>query len=108
MPTNPVTGYADTDKTVMDVVLRSMRLPERPDFTFVNLQQIDSAGHASGTGPAYDAAIGMADTEIQRLVDELRRRGEWERTVLVDAALAPLRIGCQPTEADRRPLDDIR
>jgi hypothetical protein len=50
-----------------------------------------------------------------------RRRGEldgwrgalldlgasWERTVLVDSALAPLRIGRQPGAADRRPLDEI-
>jgi hypothetical protein len=31
----------------------------------------------------------------------------WERTVLVDGALAPLRIGRQPTETDRRPLDEV-
>jgi len=31
----------------------------------------------------------------------------WERSVLVDSALAPLRIGRQPTEADRRPLDEV-
>jgi arylsulfatase A-like enzyme len=55
----------------------------RPDFTFVNLPQVDSAGHGSGTGPAYDPAIVQADHEIQRLLDELRARGEWRRTVLI-------------------------
>jgi phosphonoacetate hydrolase len=86
--TNPVTGYAIDDRTVMDEVLRTIRegigpAKRRPDFTFVNLPQVDSAGHATGTGPGYDAAIMQADQEIGRLVSELRSRGEWERTVLV-------------------------
>ena len=88
--TNPVTGYAINDKVVMDEVLRTIDEgvgPEkrRPDFTFVNLPQVDSAGHAFGPMPAgpYGAAIGMADDEIARLVGELRARGEWERTVMI-------------------------
>lgn len=89
VPTNPVTGYAVDDAQVMDEVLRTVRAgigPQRrrPDFTFVNLHQIDSAGHGAGTGTgAYDAAIAMADTQIQRLVTELKTRGEWERSVLL-------------------------
>jgi Type I phosphodiesterase / nucleotide pyrophosphatase len=88
VPTNPVTGYAIDDRTVMDEVLRTIRegvggQHRRPDFTFVNLPQVDSAGHATGTGPAYDTAIGQADTEIGRLVNELRSRGEWQRTALI-------------------------
>jgi phosphonoacetate hydrolase len=88
VPTNPATGYAIDDKTVMDEVVRTIRegvgaQHRRPDFTFVNLHQVDSAGHGSGTGPAYDAATGQADDQIERLVGELRGRGEWERTVLI-------------------------
>jgi hypothetical protein len=88
VPTNPITGYAIDDRTVMDEVIRSMRAGvgaqhRRPDFTFVNLQQVDSAGHATGAGAAYDAAIGQADDEIERLVGELQSRGEWQRTILV-------------------------
>jgi hypothetical protein len=88
VPTNPVTGYAVDDRTVMDEVLRAVRegigpQHRRPDFTFVNLHQVDSAGHATGTGAAYDAAIKQADDEIARLVGELRSRGEWQRTVLI-------------------------
>ncbi len=88
VPTNPVSGYAVDDKTVMDEVIRTIRdgvgaAHRRPDFTFVNLHQVDSAGHATGTGPAYDTAIGQADDEIARLVGELQSRGEWERTVLI-------------------------
>jgi hypothetical protein len=32
----------------------------------------------------------------------------WQRTVLVDSELSPMRIGRQPQESDRRPLEDIR
>lgn len=32
----------------------------------------------------------------------------WHRTVLVDAELAPLRIGRQPAASDRRPLSEVR
>jgi hypothetical protein len=31
----------------------------------------------------------------------------WHRTLMVDAELAPLRLGRQPAESDRRPLDEI-
>jgi hypothetical protein len=32
---------------------------------------------------------------------------DWRRTLMVDAPLSPLRIGRQPEESDRRPLDSI-
>ena len=92
VPTNPASGYGLDDAQVMDEVLRTIRegvagtdgKKRRPDFTFVNLHQVDSAGHAFTTdsGP-YDTAIGMADDEVRRLVAELRSRGEWSRTVLI-------------------------
>lgn len=91
IPTNPATGYALDDATVMDRVLRTVTdgvvtgdRTRRPDLTFVNLHQTDSAGHGFGTdtGP-YDSAIALADRELERLVTLLRRRGEWARTVLV-------------------------
>jgi len=31
----------------------------------------------------------------------------WQRTLLVDAELSPMRIGRQPTVEDRRPLEDV-
>ncbi len=50
----------------------------------MNLHQIDSAGHGFGTDTGlYDLAIGQADDEIERLVGELRARGEWDRTVMI-------------------------
>lgn len=91
VPTNPVTGYAVDDKTVMDEVIETAEEgieargeTRRPDITFVNLPQVDSAGHAFGrTLPAYDLATAQADVEIERLVTALRERGEWDRTTLM-------------------------
>jgi arylsulfatase A-like enzyme len=92
VPTIPRFGYTILDSQPMDVVLRTIRqgvpAPDgtrrRPDFTFVNMPEVDNAGHSFGisTG-AYDTAISQADDEIERLVTELRARGEWSRTVLV-------------------------
>ena len=89
VPINPVTQYAATDGVVMDEVLRSVRegVPadgavKRPNLTFVNFPQLDSAGHATGTGAAYDTAIAQADGELRRFAEQQRGLGLWERTVL--------------------------
>lgn len=90
VPTNPITGYAANDQVVMDEVVRTITegVPSRgrdrrPRFTFVNLPQVDSAGHATGRGAIYDTAIGMADDEIERMVTTLRDEGIWDRSVLM-------------------------
>jgi predicted AlkP superfamily pyrophosphatase or phosphodiesterase len=90
VPTDPIRGYALDDETVMDRVIAAsvggIQVPDgrrRPDFTFVNLHQIDSAGHVFGTGPVYDTAIARADDQVERLVTVLRAHGEWERTVMI-------------------------
>jgi hypothetical protein len=35
-------------------------------------------------------------------------RADWRRTLLIDSPLSPLRIGRQPEESDRLPLDQVR
>ncbi len=89
----------------MNEVVRVMRdgVPaegerERPDFTFVNLHQVDSAGHFFGRGPAYDQAVALADDEIERLVATLQALGEWERTVLI--VLSDHSIDSTPTKVN--------
>lgn len=89
--TNPASGYGVDDAQVMDAVLETIERGvqsdgriKRPDFTLVNLHQVDSAGHAFGTDSgAYDQAIAFADDEIRRLVETLRSRLEWSRTVMI-------------------------
>ncbi|HVE68638.1 MAG TPA: alkaline phosphatase family protein [Solirubrobacteraceae bacterium] len=92
VPSVPRYGYAFLDSQPMDAVLRSIRdgvpVPgaarRRPDLTFVNLPEIDNAGHVFSTATgAYTQAISDSDAQIKRLVDELRARGEWSRSVLV-------------------------
>ena len=88
---NPVTRYAADDSIVMDEVIRTARegvpadgATKKADYTFVNLPQADSAGHATGAGAVYDQAITMADEQIRRFVDAQRELGQWgERTVLI-------------------------
>jgi hypothetical protein len=46
--------------------------------------------------------------ELKAWFDELVAFGaRWQRTVLVDSPLSPMRTGRQPSVSDRRPLDEI-
>ncbi len=89
VPLDEDNGYAKDDATPMNAVLDTMRrgvgkARRRPDFTFVNLQQVDATGHKKGTDTGdYDRAIAAADVQVKRLVDELKARGEWSRTTLI-------------------------
>ena len=40
--------------------------------------------------------------------ETLEMRADWRRILLVDSPLNPLRLGRQPEESDRLPLDDVR
>ena len=44
------------------------------DFTFIQLDEPDQAGHASGFGPAYQFALGEADARLGRLLDKVEER----------------------------------
>ena len=91
VPTNPISGYTLADSFVMDEVIRTIEEKvksrgelRRPRLTFVNLPQVDSAGHAfTPSAPPYDEAIALADDEIERLVGTLESEGIWDRSVLV-------------------------
>jgi hypothetical protein len=85
----PSDGYAFTDEQVMDEVVRTIEegveadgARKRPNLSFVNFPTIDSAGHATGAGAAYDEAIAMMDEQLRRFVETQKRLGLWERTVL--------------------------
>jgi arylsulfatase A-like enzyme len=59
-----------------------------PDFTFVNLGDIDRMGHSDLTGTTLQAArsAALADTDLQvgRLVDTIKAaQGRWESSLLV-------------------------
>ncbi|MBV4542501.1 alkaline phosphatase family protein [Pseudomonas sp. RW4S2] len=44
------------------------------DFTFIQLDEPDEAGHASGFGPAYQFALREADDKLGRLLDKVEER----------------------------------
>jgi hypothetical protein len=95
VPARPNDGYAVSDSSVMDEVLRTVREGvrgdgktftgggARPGLTFVNFPTVDSAGHGAGRGAAYDAAVAAADGEIERFVAQQKELGLWGRTVMV-------------------------
>jgi predicted AlkP superfamily pyrophosphatase or phosphodiesterase len=90
VPVNPANGYALSDADVMAEVIQTVNegvradgAVKRPNLTFVNFPTIDGAGHASGTeSGAYDQAIALMDTELQRFVANQKARGLWERTIM--------------------------
>jgi hypothetical protein len=67
-----------------------------PDWaTWARVEQawLGEGAEADLLGPWRKATLGMG--------------ADWRRTLMTDAPLAPLRLGRQPAESDRRPLDEI-
>ncbi|HSC29147.1 MAG TPA: alkaline phosphatase family protein, partial [Vicinamibacterales bacterium] len=62
-----------------------------PQFAFVNLGDIDRAGHADEVGgatsglttPARQAAIEDTDAQLSLLIDDIEAAGAWDETVLI-------------------------
>ncbi|MEO6028754.1 MAG: alkaline phosphatase family protein, partial [Candidatus Binatia bacterium] len=95
---NPVPGSDDCpaevasgsgvalDPCIMDIVLK-LSATEDPDFTFVNLGNVDGLQHVNGpNSPAALAAIVDADQQIGRLVAYLKESGKWQDSVLIVTA----------------------
>lgn len=57
---------------------------------------------------AFERASHSQDPRIAPWREAIRDIAhDWQRTLLVDAPLSPLRTGRQPEESDRRPLEEI-
>ncbi|SEL41929.1 alkaline phosphatase family protein [Rhodococcus maanshanensis] len=87
--TTPDAGSEGATDTATATAVANEIAGNGPDFVFTQLDQVDGAGHATGTlGPAYNLAIEAVDLEVGRIVaavDE-RQRNTGERwTVLVTA-----------------------
>jgi hypothetical protein len=81
----PTVSYASDDATV-EAALAAAASAE-PDLAVLNLPGVDLAGHANGPDtPAYEQAVAAADRAIGRIVDDLRARGRWGRTLIVVTA----------------------
>jgi len=95
-------GYA-ADADTVEAALEAAAERE-PDLSFLNLSDVDRAGHAAGPeSAAYREAIAAADTALARLVDDLQARGRWTRSVVLITAdhgmtsVAPTPERPQPT-----------
>jgi len=56
---------------------------EDPDFTFINLPEVDAMSHVFGAGsPQAQAAVISADQEVGRLVDQLRASNKWQHSIV--------------------------
>lgn len=63
-------------------------LAQGADFVFVNLGDVDRSGHMDETGPtgkamARHSILADTDTQIRTLVEDLKRMGRWDNTVLI-------------------------
>jgi len=74
------------DPCIMDIVIK-LAATEDPDFTFVNLGNVDAIQHVTGpNAPTATAAIAVADEQIGRLVSYLKESGKWRDSVLIVTA----------------------
>jgi Type I phosphodiesterase / nucleotide pyrophosphatase len=81
------------DEVTMDTFLGWIREQpkELPQFAFVNLGNVDRAGHADAAGglssgasaPFRQSAVEDTDGQLRLLLEELRGSGAWDDTVLI-------------------------
>lgn len=95
--TTPGAGSEGATDTATATAVAAAIAASGPDFVFTQLDQVDGAGHWTGTlGPAYDQAVEAVDVEVGRIVAAVdrRQRDTGERwTVLVTADHGHLLFG---------------
>ncbi|TJZ78358.1 alkaline phosphatase [Rhodococcus oryzae] len=95
--TTPNAGSEGATDTATATAVASEIAASGPDFVFTQLDQVDGAGHWTGTlGPAYNQAVEAVDVEVGRIVAAVdrRQRDAGERwTVLVTADHGHLLFG---------------
>ena len=86
-PSEPGTGSDyTTNQCAMDSALELLRT-EDPDFSFINLPQVDGFAHLFGANsPQVEEAVIDADMQVGRLVDQLKASGKWQHSVVVITA----------------------
>ena len=82
-PMGHLVGVASDGET-MDAFLAATAERE-PDLAAINLSEVDRTAHERGPGETAEARR-HADAALGRLVDDLRARGRWERSILIVTA----------------------
>lgn len=82
-PAEPASGSGVTlDQFVMDQTIDLVKT-EDPDFTLINMGQIDGFQHVFGPrSPEAIGAVRNADLQIGRLIEVLKETGKWEHSIL--------------------------
>jgi len=84
-PVIPVSGHSP-DAATMDAALAMVEEFD-PDFTFVNLGDVDRVGHADLSGTtlqvARAAALASTNQQVGRFVDMLKSTGRWASSMVV-------------------------
>ena len=82
---DPASGYHSDDRT-MNAALQTIADHE-PDLMLVALPDVDRTEHMYGRSTSEAArAVQTADREIGRLIEFVKSRGAWQRTVLLITA----------------------
>ena len=86
-PAEPGSGSGYTsNECVMDRTLDVLGEHD-PDFTFVNLPQVDAFSHLFGPDSLQaETAVADADVQIGRLIDALRSSNRWQHSVVIVTA----------------------
>ena len=86
-PAEPGTGSDyTTNECTMNAALELLNT-EDPDFTFINLPQVDGVAHLSGANsPQVQTAVTDADMQVGRLVDQLKASGKWQHSTVIITA----------------------
>ena len=86
-PAEPGTGSGyTTNECVMDKTLKILN-EEDPDFTFVNLPEVDGFSHLHGPdSPSTKARIVDADMQLGRLIERLKESNRWQHSTVIVTA----------------------
>ena len=86
-PAEPGSGSDyTTNECTMDAAIELLRT-EDPDFSFINLPQVDAFAHLFGANsPQAQTAVVDADEQVGKLVTALRESNKWQHSILVITA----------------------
>lgn len=105
-PAEPGSGSDYTsNECTMDAAIEVLRT-EDPDFSFINLPQVDAFSHLFGpNSPQAQEAVLDADAQVGKLVAALRESNKWQHSVVV--ITADHNFGNTEDPTKKKILDDI-
>eukprot|EP01134_Creolimax_fragrantissima_P005997 CFRG5997T1 len=76
--------YEKSAEKVMTRAINLLNSTSPPQFTMLQIDEVDKAGHASGYGNTYNDQVRMVDTQIGRFIGFLKTKKDfWKHTLLM-------------------------